>query len=260
MIKTLIGPQLFRKGMDLYFERHDGEAATIEQFVQCFADASGRDFKQFMRWYSQAGTPEIAATGRYDATRQDLSARPRANDAADAGPADQRADGGAARHRPRRQGRRPAAQARRRAGAGARRAGARQAGAELHLHRRCRAAGALDQPRLLGADQARRQAHLRRSARARRARQRSVQPLAGGADARHQPAHRQRGAAARRTGSGDRRRPARARWPRSSPTARSSLPSSPRRCRCRAKPTSRARSARTSIPTRSSAPAPACAR
>jgi aminopeptidase N len=67
MIKTLIGPQLFRQGMDLYFERHDGEAATIEQFVQCFADASGRDFKQFMRWYSQAGTPEIAATSRYDA-------------------------------------------------------------------------------------------------------------------------------------------------------------------------------------------------
>ena len=67
MIKTLIGPAHFRKGMDLYFERHDGEAATIEQFVQCFADVSGRDFKQFMRWYSQAGTPDIAATGRYDA-------------------------------------------------------------------------------------------------------------------------------------------------------------------------------------------------
>lgn len=67
MIKTLIGPALFRKGMDLYFERHDGEAATIEQFVQCFADASGRDFKQFMLWYSQAGTPEVAASGRYEA-------------------------------------------------------------------------------------------------------------------------------------------------------------------------------------------------
>ena len=67
MIKTLIGPALFRKGMDLYFERHDGEAATVEQFVQCFADASGRDFKQFMRWYSQAGTPQITASSRYDA-------------------------------------------------------------------------------------------------------------------------------------------------------------------------------------------------
>ncbi|HKY86723.1 MAG TPA: aminopeptidase N, partial [Pseudorhodoplanes sp.] len=67
MIKTLLGPEPFRKGMDLYFERHDGEAATIEQFVQCFADASGKDFAQFMRWYSQAGTPEVTANGRYDA-------------------------------------------------------------------------------------------------------------------------------------------------------------------------------------------------
>jgi aminopeptidase N len=66
MIQTLIGPQLFREGMDLYFERHDGEAATVEQFVQCFADASGRDFSQFMRWYSQAGTPEVVASGDYD--------------------------------------------------------------------------------------------------------------------------------------------------------------------------------------------------
>ena len=67
MIRTLLGPDLFRAGMDLYFERHDGHAATIEQFVRCFADASGRDFAQFMRWYSQAGTPEVTASGRYDA-------------------------------------------------------------------------------------------------------------------------------------------------------------------------------------------------
>ena len=67
MIKTLLGPELFRKGMDLYFTRHDGEAATVEQFVQCFADASGRDFSQFMRWYSQAGTPEVVVTPHYDA-------------------------------------------------------------------------------------------------------------------------------------------------------------------------------------------------
>ncbi len=57
----------FRKGMDLYFTRHDGEAATIEQFVQCFADVSGRDLSQFMLWYAQSGTPEIVATGSYDA-------------------------------------------------------------------------------------------------------------------------------------------------------------------------------------------------
>ena len=49
--------------MDLYFERHDGEAATVEQFIQCFADASGRDMTQFMRWYSQAGTPQVTVAG-----------------------------------------------------------------------------------------------------------------------------------------------------------------------------------------------------
>src|SRR3954470_1756038 len=67
MIHTLLGPAMFRKGTDLYFERHDGEAATVEQFVQCFADTSGRDLSQFMRWYSQAGTPEVVASGQYDA-------------------------------------------------------------------------------------------------------------------------------------------------------------------------------------------------
>jgi aminopeptidase N len=67
MIKTLLGPQQFRAGMDLYFARHDGQAATVEQFVQCFADASGRDLAQFMRWYSQAGTPAVVVSARYDA-------------------------------------------------------------------------------------------------------------------------------------------------------------------------------------------------
>ena len=66
MLKVLLGPEQFRAGMDLYFARHDGEAATIEQFVQCFADASSTDLAQFMRWYSQAGTPEVVAAGTYD--------------------------------------------------------------------------------------------------------------------------------------------------------------------------------------------------
>ncbi len=66
MIRTLLGDALFRKGMDLYFDRHDGQAATVEQFVQCFAEVSGRDFSQFMRWYSQAGTPELVITPHYD--------------------------------------------------------------------------------------------------------------------------------------------------------------------------------------------------
>ena len=66
MLQVLLGPENFRKGMDLYFSRHDGEAATVDQFVQCFADASRIDLGQFMLWYSQAGTPEVVATGSYD--------------------------------------------------------------------------------------------------------------------------------------------------------------------------------------------------
>ncbi len=66
MIKTLLGEAMFCAGMDLYFARHDGQAATVEQFVQCFADVSGRDMRQFMRWYSQAGTPEIKIEPHYD--------------------------------------------------------------------------------------------------------------------------------------------------------------------------------------------------
>ncbi len=68
MVHTLLGPAKFRQGMDLYFERHDGEAATVEQFIKCFADVGDiRDMTQFMLWYSQAGTPIITASTRYDA-------------------------------------------------------------------------------------------------------------------------------------------------------------------------------------------------
>lgn len=70
MLKTLIGAEAFRRGMDLYFERCDGTAATIEDFLACFAEASGRDLGHFARWYEQAGTPTITASGRYDAARQ----------------------------------------------------------------------------------------------------------------------------------------------------------------------------------------------
>ncbi len=70
MMKTLIGEAAFHKAMDLYFARHDGEAATVEKFVQCMADASGRDFGQFFRWYEQAGTPRVTAKGRYDPARK----------------------------------------------------------------------------------------------------------------------------------------------------------------------------------------------
>jgi aminopeptidase N len=67
MLKSLLGATDFRKGMDLYFSRHDGQAATVEQFVQCFADATGTDLSQFMRWYNQAGTPEVTVTPEFDA-------------------------------------------------------------------------------------------------------------------------------------------------------------------------------------------------
>ncbi|ARM87624.1 aminopeptidase N [Rhizobium sp. CIAT894] len=67
MIATLLGKDDFKKGMDLYFDRHDGQAVTIEDFVTCFKDASGRDLTQFSLWYHQAGTPLVTASGSYDA-------------------------------------------------------------------------------------------------------------------------------------------------------------------------------------------------
>src|SRR5690348_14889485 len=70
MVKTLIGAAKFRQGMDLYFSRHDGQAATVEQFIRCFADVSNLDLAQFMRWYRQAGTPEVRITSDYDQETQ----------------------------------------------------------------------------------------------------------------------------------------------------------------------------------------------
>ncbi|MGD9709193.1 MAG: aminopeptidase N [Halothiobacillaceae bacterium] len=68
MLKNLLGWPTFRKGSDLYFARHDGQAVTIEDFVRVMEDASGRDLTQFRRWYVQAGTPRVSATGEHDAT------------------------------------------------------------------------------------------------------------------------------------------------------------------------------------------------
>jgi aminopeptidase N len=66
MLKRLIGSDAFRAGMDLYFERFDGQAATVEDFIGCFALISGRNFGRFMRWYTQAGTPKVAVRTAYD--------------------------------------------------------------------------------------------------------------------------------------------------------------------------------------------------
>lgn len=70
MLHTLLGPATFRKATDLYFKRHDGDAATCEDFVKCMEDASGRDLSHFMLWYHQAGTPTVKAEGRYDENKQ----------------------------------------------------------------------------------------------------------------------------------------------------------------------------------------------
>ncbi|GGC76027.1 aminopeptidase N [Marinobacter halophilus] len=69
MIHNLLGEELFRKGSDLYFERHDGQAVTTDDFVRAMEDASGRDLSQFRLWYEQAGTPVVAVTDDYDESR-----------------------------------------------------------------------------------------------------------------------------------------------------------------------------------------------
>lgn len=70
MIQTLAGHAAFRRGMDLYFARYDGQAVTCDEFVAAMADASGVDLGQFMRWYEQAGTPHIRVEGCFEADRQ----------------------------------------------------------------------------------------------------------------------------------------------------------------------------------------------
>ncbi len=66
MMQTLVGVDGFRRGMDLYFKRHDGQAVTCDDFVAAIADANGRDLAQFKRWYAQAGTPLVTAATRHD--------------------------------------------------------------------------------------------------------------------------------------------------------------------------------------------------
>ncbi|WP_122671060.1 aminopeptidase N [Pseudomonas viridiflava] len=66
MLHTLLGADGFRKGSDLYFERHDGQAVTCDDFIKAMEDANGVDLTQFKRWYSQAGTPRLAVSESYD--------------------------------------------------------------------------------------------------------------------------------------------------------------------------------------------------
>ena len=73
MLKTLIGAEAFRKGMDLYFARWDGHATTVEAFIQCFAEASGQDLSRFFAWYEQAGTPRVSLARSYDAAAKTVT-------------------------------------------------------------------------------------------------------------------------------------------------------------------------------------------
>ncbi len=66
MLQTLVGRDGFRKGLELYFARHDGDAVTCDDFVAAIADANGRDLRQFGRWYAQAGTPRLVVRGEHD--------------------------------------------------------------------------------------------------------------------------------------------------------------------------------------------------
>lgn len=70
MQHTLLGAETYRKATDLYFDRHDGQAVTCNDFVQCMADASGRDMTQFFLWYKQAGTPTLKVSSHFDEAQQ----------------------------------------------------------------------------------------------------------------------------------------------------------------------------------------------
>ncbi|TIT57625.1 MAG: DUF3458 domain-containing protein, partial [Mesorhizobium sp.] len=73
MIRTILGAEAFRAGMDLYFERHDGEAATIEDFIKVFEEASGRDLSQFALWYHQAGTPNLTVSSTHNPAAREFT-------------------------------------------------------------------------------------------------------------------------------------------------------------------------------------------
>lgn len=70
MMKNLVGAKGFRKGMDLYFERHDGQAVTIEEFVQAISDANKVNLTHFKQWYHQPGTPQVVVSEEYDASNK----------------------------------------------------------------------------------------------------------------------------------------------------------------------------------------------
>ena len=153
MLHTLLGEERFRAGSDLYFERHDGEAVTCEDFVCAMEEASGEDLSRFRLWYSQAGTPKVSA--RLVRRGRAGAGDARAAAAADARPEGQAADADPAEARlVRRRDRRQACR-----GAGAARH--RQPGAGDRGRRRGR--DPFGQPRFLGAGDGRERPNRRRA-------------------------------------------------------------------------------------------------
>ncbi len=75
MLKRLVGDEAYKKALDLYFDRHDGEAATIEDWIKVFEDSTGRDLSQFKLWYSQAGTPHVHVTDSFEDGTYSLTLR-----------------------------------------------------------------------------------------------------------------------------------------------------------------------------------------
>ncbi|MCA3731823.1 MAG: aminopeptidase N [Phenylobacterium sp.] len=91
MLKALIGAEAFRKGMDLYFERWDGHATTVEAFIACFAEVSGQDLSAFFAWYEQAGTPRVRLASRWTPETGELEITLTQRTPATPGQADKRA-------------------------------------------------------------------------------------------------------------------------------------------------------------------------
>ena len=260
MLKIILGAEGFRAGMDLYFERHDGQAVTIEDFLAAFADATGADLGQFKLWYSQAGTPEVTAKGDIRRPAEDVQAHPHPELPADAGPERQAAHAHSGALRPGRgKWRRPRLPVGQGRGNRRRCHPAHRTEPDHRLQRRLEPAGALAASRLFRAGASLDRPLLRRPALSPSRRRRPVQSLAGRPDARQPQPDRRDGGDRQRAGSRIRRllhrRPRRGCRGRR-PGARAPRPDS---SRFPAKPTSRARSAATSIPMRSSPPATGCA-
>ena len=202
MLKTIIGDEDFRRGMDLYFERCDGTAATVEDFLGAFAEVTGRDLSHFTRWYEQSGTPRVKVKGHYDPDAQTYRLDFAQSTPPTPGQAKKEpmaipvaARPGLARRLARRCDLRP--------GRPARRLPLRQGGRQHHLHRRDIPAGAVPVPGLLRPGEGLARSSQRGTARPAAARHGCVQPLAGGADRRDAPAG---GSLDREAGRGDRGR------------------------------------------------------